>query len=483
MTTNSPASDEHSAAVGAYVRTLREAAAQLRVPELMDRKRSGLYRMHDRNGVTTVAFRTMDLAERELVDLMRYRLAQYLAVNFVDAGMVYECRMEYEPLATVGPDHVHIIAIAANTGEILCYLTIGGPGSRYAGTTLRERDRPLLPVEQFHGWGVFNRLRVIADLPLSKVVEIGRFVKNQRLDPHDELVFRAPIEVCVAASRLLTGPLRQEVDAVVGDLEEGVSKQNLLFFNVPLVVIHGTVSYAEKASYKYAIYRHHSLYPFAFLVSDFTPVLDRTTAIESALTRPGHEGGAALLALRTSIHVERSSLEPAAGLDPLTDQSLADRQVTMSHRRVMRDLGDWVRSLEVFHSLTTNEAVVLATFMEQRDMLAGDVLDRRGSGDDALFVIKSGKAELRTLGTGDQSSIVAVLGPGDYFGEMPLVTGEPSLGQIVAATPITLLRIDKDSYAQFLAHNTDVGQHLARTAARRASRMVEAATIPRDLTP
>ena len=36
-------------------------------------------------------------------------------------------------------------------------------------------------MEQIFGWGVYNRLRVLPDLPVTRVREWGRFVKNQRL--------------------------------------------------------------------------------------------------------------------------------------------------------------------------------------------------------------------------------------------------------------------------------------------------------------
>ena len=111
---------------------------------------------------------------------MRFRLAQYLEVNFVDGQLVYEQRMEHEPLAAVKPDDIHVMAGSASTGEILCYAVIEAPVDVPPGVTLRTRDRALLPVEQVHGWGIFNRLPILPDLPLGKIRELGRFVKNQR---------------------------------------------------------------------------------------------------------------------------------------------------------------------------------------------------------------------------------------------------------------------------------------------------------------
>src|SRR5258708_4089689 len=98
-----------------------EAAARQRLPDLFAAEHpDALYRVVNRNGVSVLVLRTPQLPEEHLVKLMRYRLAQYLAVDFVDTEMIYEARMEYEPLYGVSPHDVHFIAGSAETGEILC---------------------------------------------------------------------------------------------------------------------------------------------------------------------------------------------------------------------------------------------------------------------------------------------------------------------------------------------------------------------------
>jgi hypothetical protein len=97
--------------VDAYARRLIDAAAQARLPELFaDRSRDPIYRVPNRHGVGVVLLRTRELGEELLVQLMKYRLAQYLSTQFVDARMVYETRMEHEPLANVLPDDIHAVA-------------------------------------------------------------------------------------------------------------------------------------------------------------------------------------------------------------------------------------------------------------------------------------------------------------------------------------------------------------------------------------
>lgn len=225
-TQQSTVQQPEDAAVNAYVAGMIETAAHLTFPELLTLPpEQTLYHLRDRNGITVVVVPTTALTEQQLIGLMKYRLAQYVAINFVDARMIYAAQMEYEPLSRMSPLDTHVIALSEKTAEIICYATIEAAPDAPPHATLRDRDRPLFPVEAVHGWGIYNRLRVLPDLPISKIRELGRFVKNQRLSVLDELGARGPVEVGVALFRLLAGGLRLEVEAIVGDLEEGVARR------------------------------------------------------------------------------------------------------------------------------------------------------------------------------------------------------------------------------------------------------------------
>jgi hypothetical protein len=469
MMTLERSQEQDAPEVAAFVQGLIEDAARLRLPELFTGDHpEALYYLPDRNGVGVIALPTTALSEDQLIAIMKYRLAQYLAVNFVDARMVYEARMAYEPLAGVSPHDVHVIAGSTVSGEILCYMAIMAPDEVRRGTTLREQERHLFPVEKAHGWGVYNRLRVLPDLPVTKLREIGRFVKNQRLNSFDELAVRAPVEVFVAACRMLTGSLRLEVDAIIGDIEENVVKQNLDYFHLPLIIIHGTVVHVSETSYKYPMYLHRNHYPFAILVSDMSRALERWDIIEQALTLPGKRALAALLALRRDMPAYTSSLEPSEGLAPLTDTDLPERRAAMPVRRRLLDAGERLRATDLLRSLTIGEATVLGTLMERCEAAAGDVIIRQGEIGDALFVIESGQAEVRIRGHAGRSEVLATCGPGDYVGEIALLTGGAGTADVVAMTPMILMKLSKDVYTRYLSHVVEVERQISRTATTRA---------------
>jgi CRP-like cAMP-binding protein len=455
-------------AAAVFIGDLIETAARQRLPDLFAGEYpDALYRVRDRNGVSVLVVRTPQLSEEHLVKLMKYRLAQYLAVNFVDTEMIYQARIEYEPLSGVSPHDVHFIAGSVETGEILCYAAVKA-GTPAPGKILRDRDRPLFPVEKVHGWGVYNRLRVLPDLQVDKLREMGRFVKNQRLHTFDVLGARGPIEVGVALFRTLVGPLRLEVDAIIGDLEEGVAKANLDFFHVPLVVLHGTVPYEPEASYFYPRYQFCTVYPFSILASDIAKTtLARLDAVEQALELPGKQALVSLIALKKDIPYPRSTLEAPEGLAPLTNADVPQRGVSMQVRRQLLDKGEQLRTTDLFRDLSVAEATVLGTFMERRQHQPGDVVVRQGDTGAELFLIESGEAEVRVASPRGQSMHVATLGAGDFFGEIALVTGGERSADVIARSPLSVMYLSAEAYGRYLARSADVGQQVTQAAVRR----------------
>lgn len=463
----SPASE----AATHYAAALIERAAGIRLPALFARRRAAgddraIHRSRARRGIQAVAVATDALREEELVAIMRYRLAQYLSVHFVDHERIFRERIEYEPLDHTSPHDVHIITGSADTGEIYCYMTLKQVKGAPPGATFRTRERPLFPVEEVHGWGIFNRLAVLPDLPVDRVREVGRFVKNRRYQSLDERSIRGPLETALALWHIVSAELRPGLDALVGDFEEGIAMQNLAFFHVPMAVLHGTVPYEAETAWLYRRYRHRTVFPFAVLLDDLAGARARCASIDRALSLPGKLALLRLSQLRGRTSARRSSLEPPGGL-PAIDEALVllQPEVEMDERLRLIDEGRRLRAAPLFADLSVAEATVLGTKLERLTMEPGTPILRAGEAGDALFVVESGTVEVRA---GDAH--VGTLGPGDHFGEIALLTGGARTADVVAATPLTVLRLSRDDYLAFLAELPDItGKAAASSAVRVAA--------------
>jgi hypothetical protein len=462
------AEEEHEA----FMRGLVAKAAQIRIPELFTNKpANALYYVSNRSGVSVVALRTTDLSREQLIKILTYRLAQYVAVNFVDKRVVYRTRMEHDPLSEVSSDDVHVVAGSAESGEILCYLVIRGRVEAPAGMTLRQADHCFFPTDDLFGCGIYNRLKILPDLQVAKVRELGRFVKNQQKASHDELALRGTVEVAFAIVQLLIGPLRQEIDACIGIIEEDVAKKNMDFFHVPVVVIHGVVPYFGDGAHLRTHIECSTVYPFAFLVSDLSLAMDRLSAIEQALNLPGKQGIMALLALKRDLQAAKSSLEPSGGLPSLTDAAVPQKGVAMQTRGEWLELGSWLRSSNLFTSLSVAEAAVLGTFMERHVAAAGEVILREGEAGGNLYLVEAGQAEARTRRRDEEQRVLMMLEPGDHFGEIGLIAEAVCTADVVAVTATTLLRLPQNAYSRYVAPLVEVESQLMRTALNRRSKM------------
>ena len=109
---------------------------------------------------------------------------------------------------------------------------------------------------------------------------------------------------------------------------------------------------------------------------------------------------------------------------------------------------------------------MLATFVEKVSVEPETVIVRQGDPADALYFVRSGEVEVRARG---DSSAVATIGPGDYFGEIGVLSGGERIADVVAVQPTELLRLSKDDYERYLSQVVEVDRELERTAAGRAA--------------
>ena len=83
----------------------------------------------------------------------------------------------------------------------------------------------------------------------------------------------------------------------------------------------------------------------------------------------------------------------------------------------------------------------LATGMRRVDFGAGETIIRQGDRGDSLFLIQTGEVHV-LLEVEGASAGVAVSGPGKFFGEMSLMTGDPRSATCVAQTDVTCWVLD-----------------------------------------
>src|SRR5256885_6197740 len=84
-----------------------------------------------------------------------------------------------------------------------------------------------------------------------------------------------------------------------------------------------------------------------------------------------------------------------------------------------------IESVEIFSPLSVEEKEAVARSAIKSVFAPGELILRRGAPGDSMFVIYRGNVEVRLPNSDGHAQQVAELNPGNFFGEMALLTGEP----------------------------------------------------------
>jgi CRP-like cAMP-binding protein len=447
-----------------YLERLVESGSAIEIPELaQDMWPAALYQVRDRGGVSVLVLRTSTLTPDQRNALLRFQFAQYAAAGFMDEEIMFGRRLEYDawPSPRSG---VHSVAFSASSGRILATLDLRGTPSP-SGATPSSYDRPLLPIEERFGWGVFNRLRLLPDLPLDRIDELGRFAKNHSPEVTIGAGVRAAVEVCLGMARALTQALHLEVEAFIGEFEDSAARKHLEFLHTPMVVLRGGLPTVASDHHHRAGLVGRARYPFAVLVSDMQTMASRLQAVERALELPGDQALSGLLELKSERRRPRSSLEPGDGLAALANTPLPQCELSLPARLKARRAGHRLRDFRPLADLSEAEACALRTLLDREHFEADQVVLRRGSPSESLYLIDSGQVQVNR-GSG---LVPIALGPGEYFGEIGLLSGGRRTAEVVAQTELDLLRVGRDPYLRYLRELPRVDHELARVALARAT--------------
>jgi CRP/FNR family transcriptional regulator/CRP/FNR family cyclic AMP-dependent transcriptional regulator len=145
-------------------------------------------------------------------------------------------------------------------------------------------------------------------------------------------------------------------------------------------------------------------------------------------------------------------------------------EAAQAHARATESSGDArIRHLQrvpLFSGFDEDELRRVAELSRIVEAPVGTVITQIGEAGDSFFVIIDGGAAVRTpVGAGSQ------LQPGDFFGEMSLLDGEPRSATIVATTDLRLLIVDRSHFWQLLDETPDLIRRILMILSRRVRRL------------
>jgi CRP/FNR family cyclic AMP-dependent transcriptional regulator len=123
-----------------------------------------------------------------------------------------------------------------------------------------------------------------------------------------------------------------------------------------------------------------------------------------------------------------------------------------------------IAKVPLFSRCSKRELARIAQLADEIDLPAGKTLTQEGARGREFFVILAGTADVQR-----EARPLPSLGPGDFFGEIALVTDVPRTATVTAATPIRALVITDRAFRELLRNTPDIqGKVLEAVAARLA---------------
>lgn len=111
--------------------------------------------------------------------------------------------------------------------------------------------------------------------------------------------------------------------------------------------------------------------------------------------------------------------------------------------------------------------------MDRKEVKPGEWVFREGQKAEHLYVVQSGKVEI-TRKVADDQAVIAVIGPGEVFGEMALLEIRPRRSSARATEPTALLVIPREAVMQSVDAADAIVKKVIQVLLNKLGQMTEA---------
>ena len=126
-----------------------------------------------------------------------------------------------------------------------------------------------------------------------------------------------------------------------------------------------------------------------------------------------------------------------------------------------------LRQSALFADLTADETAELAKAATQHLCHAGEPILKQGNPGSSLFILNEGLLGVWISGAAGGETQVARIQPGEFFGELSLLTGEPRGATVIPVTDCLVTEIGKEAMSTLLQARPELAEILSRALAGR----------------
>jgi HEAT repeat protein len=175
----------------------------------------------------------------------------------------------------------------------------------------------------------------------------------------------------------------------------------------------------------------------------------RTDAVRAALARSATSDADTLVRQAATW-----SLEGGEGLEAIPGVSLMERVL-------------FLRKVPLFADLDPPDLKAVAEAVTEQAFSSGEVIATEGEPGEELYILTEGEIRVVVGAAGGPGREVARRGPGEYVGEMAVISREPRMASLVCSGPVRVLALDRARFERILRERPDASLAMMRVLAAR----------------
>ena len=126
-----------------------------------------------------------------------------------------------------------------------------------------------------------------------------------------------------------------------------------------------------------------------------------------------------------------------------------------------------LKNVPMFASFPDESLRLLATLVTRKSVTRGTTIMVAGDPTDSLYIVISGRLKVMMSDAEGKEVILAILGSGEYFGEMGLIDDAPRSASVVSIESCELLCVAKREFKRCLAENFEMSMAVMRGLVKR----------------
>lgn len=127
----------------------------------------------------------------------------------------------------------------------------------------------------------------------------------------------------------------------------------------------------------------------------------------------------------------------------------------------------FLRRVPLFSSLADLQLDTLSSGSTRRSFPRNRTIVSEGEPSQSLYLMLAGRAKVQRSDAEGKEVILAMIGPGEFFGEMSLIDDAPRSASVITIEPCDFIAIQKDSFKGMLAQSPDMAMQIMRGLVRR----------------